>query len=222
MTQAQWTAVDDCFADLLLPADDALNAALAASDAAGLPQIAVSPLQGRLLNLLARFGRAQRILEVGTLGGYSAIWLACALPPEGRLVTLELEPKHAAVARANLARAGLAAVAQVRVGPALDSLAALEREGAAPFDLIFIDADKTGYPNYWSWALKLARVGTLIVADNVVRKGAVADAASTDANVQGVQRYLELVAAEPRVQATGLQTVGVKGYDGFCVALVVA
>ncbi|MFN7573063.1 MAG: O-methyltransferase [Betaproteobacteria bacterium] len=222
MTQAQWTAVDDCFADLLLPADDALDAALAASDAAGLPQIAVSPLQGRLLNLLARFGQARRILEVGTLGGYSAIWLARALPPDGRLVTLELEPKHALVARANLARAGLAAVAQVRVGPALDSLAALEREGAAPFDLIFIDADKTGYPDYWHAALKLARVGTLIVADNVVRKGAVADAASADANVRGVRRYLELVAAEPRVQATGLQTVGLKGYDGFCIALVVA
>jgi predicted O-methyltransferase YrrM len=220
--QAQWTAVDDYFADLLLPADAALDAALAASDAAGLPRIAVSPLQGRLLYLLARFGRARRILEVGTLGGYSAIWLARALPPDGRLVSLELEPKHAQVARANLARAGLAGVAEVRVGPAADSLAQLEREGAAPFDLIFIDADKTGYPDYWHAALKLARVGTLIVADNVVRKGAVADAASTDANVQGVRRYHELVAAEPRVQATGLQTVGVKGYDGFCIALVVA
>ncbi len=215
-----WTTVDRYFEDLLLPRDEILAAALAASRAAGLPDIAVSPLQGRLLQLLAQTAGARRILEIGTLGGYSAIWLARALPADGQLVTLELEPKHAEVARANLARAGLAERAEVRVGPALESLAALAGEGAAPFDFVFIDADKAGYPDYWHWALKLARPGALIVADNVVRRGAVADAASTDANVQGVRRYLELIAGEPRVQATAVQTVGVKGYDGFCIARI--
>jgi predicted O-methyltransferase YrrM len=222
MTHATWTEVDEYFASLLLPPDAALAAALAASRAAGLPDIAVSPLQGRLLQLLAQTAGARRILEIGTLGGYSAIWLARALPTEGRLISLELVPKHAEVARANLARAGLAECSEVRVGPAVESLAALAREGAAPFDFIFIDADKTGYPDYWQWALKLARPGTLIVADNVVRRGAVVDAASTDANVQGVRSMLALIAAEPRVQATAVQTVGAKGYDGLSIARVQA
>jgi predicted O-methyltransferase YrrM len=220
MSQDTWTAVDRFITDHLVPADPALEAALAASQAAGLPEIQVSAAQGKMLNLLARSMQARAILEIGTLAGYSTIWLARALPAGGRLITLEYEPKHAEVARANLARAGLASVVEVRVGRAADTLPQLVAEKRGPFDLIFIDADKVGYPEYFGWALKLARPGTLIIADNVVRKGAVADSASTDANVQAVRCFTELVAAEPRVTATTIQTVGAKGYDGFALVLV--
>jgi predicted O-methyltransferase YrrM len=218
--QEQWTAVDRYITDLLFPADPVLDAALAASAAAGLPAISVSPAQGKLLWQLAKIHGARTILEVGTLGGYSTIWLARALPSGGRLVTLEYEPKHADVARANIAHAGLADVVEIRLGPAQESLAQLHAEGHGPFDLIFIDADKTGYPDYFAWALKFSSPGTLIIADNVVRKGEVANAASADANVQGVRRFNELVAAEPRVSATIIQTVGCKGYDGLAIVLV--
>ncbi len=223
MSQETWDAVDDYLAATLVKADAVLEQALAASQAAGLPAISVSPPQGKFLHLLARVQGARNILEIGTLGGYSAIWLARALPPgAGRLVTLEVEPKHAEVARANLARAGFAHVAQVRLGRAVDSLAELEREGAGPFDFVFIDADKPSNPDYFAWALKLTRRGAVIVVDNVVRGGEVADASSTNAAVQGVRRLNAMIAAEPRVSATAIQTVGVKGYDGFAVALVVS
>jgi predicted O-methyltransferase YrrM len=182
----------------------------------------VAPNQGKLLQLLARMQGARSILEIGTLGGYSTIWLARALPPGGRLITLEADPKHAEVARANIARAGLDEMVELRLGRALDTLPALHRENRGPFDLIFIDADKPGYPDYFPWALKLSRRGSLIVADNVVRKGAVADANSVDPMVQGVRRFTELVAAEPRVSATAIQTVGSKGYDGLAIVLVTA
>ncbi len=222
MTQEQWTAVDRYVADLLVPPDPALDEALRASEAAGLPAINVTPGLGKLLHLLARVREARSILEIGTLGGYSTIWLARALPPGGSLITLEADPQHAAVARANLARAGLAAVVEVRVGRALDTLPQLEAEGRGPFDLVFIDADKPSTPDYFGWALKLSRPGSLIVVDNVVRDGALADAASRDPNVEGVRRLHELIAAEPRVSATAIQTVGSKGYDGFALALVTA
>ena len=221
MTQeATWTAVDDYASGLFLHHDPALEAALAGSAAAGLPAINVSPVQGKFLMLLARTHAARNILEIGTLGGYSTIWLARALPEGGRLVTLEYEPKHAAVARVNLARAGLAKTVDLRLGSALDTLPRLAAEELGPFDLIFIDADKPGYPDYLGWAMKLSRPGTLIVADNVVRKGAVADASSTDPNVVGIRRFNDMVAAEPRLCATVLQTVGSKGHDGFLLALV--
>ncbi len=222
MTQDQWTAVDGYFDELLLPSDPALEAALEGSAAAGLPSINVSPSQGKLLFMLARIQGARSILEVGTLGGYSAIWLARALPADGRLVTLESDPKHADVARANIARAGFADAVEVRVGRALDTLPQLAAEGEGPFDLIFIDADKASIPEYFQWALKLSRCGSLIVVDNVVRGGAILDATSDHPAVQGVRRFLELVAAEPRVSATALQTVGRKGYDGFAIVLVTA
>ena len=215
-----WTAVDRYISDLLVGADPALDGALAASAAAGLPAIAVAPPQGKLLMILARAMGARTILEIGTLGGYSTIWLARALPPGGTLVTLELDPKHAAVARENLARAALDHVVELRLGPASESLRGLLAEGRGPFDFIFIDADKPGYPEYFTLALQLSAPGTLIVADNVVREGAVADPASSDANVQAVRRYNALLAAEPKVTATVLQTVGGKGYDGFAIALV--
>jgi predicted O-methyltransferase YrrM len=217
-TQEQWTAVDEYVKDLLVGSDRALDAALEASTAAALPAIAVSPPQGKLLHLLARSMGARKILELGTLGGYSTIWMARALPAEGKLITLEYEPKHAEVARANIARAGLASKVEIRIGRAIDTLPQLTGEG--PFDLIFIDADKVSYPDYFPWALKLSRPGTVIIADNIVRKGAVADESSLDANVQAVRRYNELLAAEPRVSATVIQTVGSKGYDGFAMALV--
>ncbi|HUR56773.1 MAG TPA: O-methyltransferase [Opitutaceae bacterium] len=220
--QEQWTAVDRYITDLLVPPDAALEAALRASVEAGLPAINVAPNQGKLLQILARIQGARRILEVGTLGGYSTIWLARALPPGGRVITLELESKHAEVARANFVRAGLAGVIEIRTGPASDSLARLAVEGAGPFDLIFIDADKAGIPEYFAWALKLSRVGSVIIVDNVVRKGAVADAGSTDPSVRGVRRFNEILAQERRVTATTLQTVGSKGYDGFTLALVTA
>ena len=222
MTQEQWTAVDRYLCGQLLPPDPALEAALQASIAAGLPPIHVSPNQGKLLQLLARLQQARTILEIGTLGGYSTIWLARALPAGGRLITLEADPGHAAVARANFVRAGLAGVVELRPGRALDTLPQLAAEGRGPFDLIFIDADKPGYPDYFAWALKLTRRGSLIIVDNVVRKGAVIDPVSPNPNVQGVRRLHELIAAESRVSATAIQTVGSKGYDGFVLALVIA
>ena len=215
-----WTKVDQYFGDAQARHDAALTAALASSVAAGLPEIQVSQNQGKFLHVLATALGATRILEIGTLGGYSTIWMARALPPGGVLVTLEYEPKHAEVARANIARAGLADVVEIRVGAALDTLPQLDAR--RPFDLIFIDADKPNIPNYFTWALKLARVGTVIIVDNVVRKGTVIDAASDDANVQGVRRFIELVSRESRVTAATLQTVSSKGYDGFTTVVVTA
>ena len=222
MTPDKWAAVDSYINGLLVPTDPVLEATLLAGVAAGLPAISVSPSQGKLLQLLARMQQAQTILEIGTLGGYSTIWLARGLRPGGRLITLELDPKHAEVARANFARAGLSGVIELRLGSALDTLPQLVAEGCGPFDLIFIDADKPGYADYFSWALKLSRPGSVIIADNVVRNGAVIDAASTDPLVQGVRGFNERVAAEPRVSATEIQTVGSKGYDGFAIMLVTA
>ena len=220
MEKETWTQVDRYMEGQLLGPDPVLEAALRDSDAAGLPSIHVSPSQGKLLQLLAQSMNARRILEIGTLAGYSTICLARALPPEGRLISLEYEQRHAAVARANIARAGLARIAEVRVGPALEQLPRLRAEGQDPFDLIFIDADKQGYPDYFAWALRLARRGTLIIADNVVRNGEVINANSSNAGVPGVRRFIELVASEPRVSATVVQTVGSKGYDGFLIARV--
>jgi predicted O-methyltransferase YrrM len=220
MAQEQWTAVDNYIADLFIAPDFALEAALDASKAAGLPAISVSPAQGKLLHLLARVQGARSILELGTLGGYSTIWLARALPPEGHLLSLEVDPTRADLARANVARAGLTSVVEIRLGRAEDTLQQLVTEGREPFDLIFIDADKTGYAEYLKWSLQLARSGTLIIADNVVRKGAVADPASTDDNVQGIRKFNQLLAAEKRVTTTVIQTVGSKGYDGLALILV--
>jgi predicted O-methyltransferase YrrM len=205
---------------MLVPSDPALDAALKASTEAGLPAIQVSPTQGKLLQILARAVGARRILEIGTLGGYSTIWLARALPPGGRLITLEANPKHAEVARANIARAGLAEVVELRLGPAIETLPQFATEGCGPFDLVVSDADKPGYSEYVTWSLKLSRRGTLILADNVVRQGAVADPKSEDTMVQGIQRFNEAVKAEPRVSATAIQTVGSKGYDGLMIAVV--
>ncbi|KAF3884687.1 MULTISPECIES: O-methyltransferase [Nostocales] len=219
MTQEQWTVVDQYFTDLLVPSDPALDAALQASAAAGLPAHNVSPNQGKLLHLLARFQGARTILEIGTLGGYSTIWLAQALPPDGRLITLEANPKYAEIARANIARAGLTDVVELRLGPAVDTLPQLVAEGHV-FDLIFIDADKPSNPDYFDWSLKLARQGSAIIADNVVRNGTVIDATTNDPSVCGVRRFNELLAQSPYVSATAIQTVGSKGYDGFAIALV--
>ncbi len=220
MDKEQWTAVDQYITTLLDPPDPALDDALRASAAAGLPEIAVSPPHGALLTVLARAVGARRILEIGTLGGYSAIRLARALPPDGRLVTLEVNPRHAEVARSNIARAGLADRVEVRIGPAAATLAALADEGAGPFDLIFIDADKSGYTDYLHGSLRLSRPGTLIIADNVVRQGRVIHSGDSDDNVRGVRRFNEALAAEPRLMATIVQTVGMKGYDGLAMAVV--
>ena len=220
MNSETWTAVDRYLNDLLVPRDAALEAALTTSTEAGLPPIAVSPLQGKFLHLLARMQQARAILEIGTLGGYSTICLARALPGDGRLITLELEAKHAEVARKNFARAGLAEKIELRLGRAVESLMKLAAEKAGPFDFIFIDADKAGIPEYFDWSLKLSHPGTAIVVDNVVRKGEVANAASTDAAVLGVRRFNEALAREKRVSATTIQTVGGKGYDGFTLAIV--
>jgi predicted O-methyltransferase YrrM len=222
MTREQWAAVDRYFTDTLVGPDPTLDAVLEASAAAGVPSFNVSPAQGKLLELLARIQGARSILEIGTLGGYSTIWLARALPPGGRLVTLEIDAAYAGVARANFARAGLADVIDLRVGPALQTLAALAVEGAGPFDVVFIDADKQHNPEYFAWALRLTRKGSVIVVDNVVRGGAVLDAASDDPTVQGVRRLNERLAAEPRVSAVALQTVGSKGWDGMAIVLVTA
>lgn len=225
--QEQWTAVDRYLTDRLVPADPILDGALAASEAAGLPAIQVAPNQGKMLALLARTAGARRILEIGTLGGYSTLWLARGLPTDGsgRIITLEFEGRHAEVARANFARAGLAAAIEVRVGPALETLPVLAAEGGPAFDLIFIDADKDNYPGYLEWSLRLARPGALIIADNVVRQGRVADPVCDDPRVQGAQRFLEMLAAAERagqLTATAVQTVGGKGYDGFALAVVTA
>ena len=219
-SRRQWSAVDQYLGGLFVPPDPALDAALAASEAAGLPAINVAPTQGKLLMLLARLQGARKILDIGTLGGYSSIWLARALPPGGKLITLEAVQKHAELARANIARAGLADRVDVRLGQALATLPLLVSE--APFDLVFIDADKPGNPDYLQWALKLTRPGSLIVLDNVVREGRVIDAKSGDASIQGVRRANEMLAKEPRLLSTAVQTVGVKGYDGFAIALVIA
>jgi predicted O-methyltransferase YrrM len=225
MSAEIWSAVDSYIAGHLIGSDPALEQALRDSSAAGLPAIAVTPAQGKLLELLARVQGARTILELGTLGGYSTIWLARALPAGGRLVTLEAEPRYAEVARVNIARAGFGDVVEIRVGPALETLPELAAEGAGPFDLIFIDADKGNYPGYFSWALKLSRPGTLIIGDNVVRDGAILDPDADDPSggnetIKGVRRFYELLAAESRVSATAIQTVGDKGYDGFVLALV--
>lgn len=220
MNQDQWKAVDNYLAGLLVPPDTALDTALEASTTAGLPPINVSPTHGKLLHLLAKMQGARRILEIGTLGGYSTIWLARALPADGRLITLEADSKHADVARANIARAGLEGIVELRLGKALDTLPQIAAGKNGPFDMIFIDADKQNIPRYFDWALRLSRPGTLIVVDNVVRGGAVVDAATEDTNVQGVRQFLDIAAREPRVSATAIQTVGLKGYDGFALALV--
>ncbi len=216
--QQLWSDVDRYLTDLLIPVDPDLDAAVQDSREAGLPPINVPANQGKLLHLVARISGARRILEIGTLGGYSTIWLARALPPGGRLTTLEADPRHAEVARRNLARAGLAEVVDIRVGPALETLPTLTDE--APFDLVFIDADKPNNPEYHAWSLRLSRPGTVIIGDNVVRGGAVLDVDSTDPSVVGTQRYLERVGAEPRLTATAVQTVGAKGHDGFTLAVV--
>jgi len=218
----RWTAVDSYLNERLVGPDPALDGALRDSDAAGLPAIQITPTMGKLLHLLARVQGARRILEIGTLGGYSTIWLARALPAGGRLVTLESEARHADVARANLQRAGLAEVVDLRLGRALDTLPRLQAEGGAPFDVFFIDADKQSNPEYFQWALKLSRVGSVIVVDNVIRDGAVIDADNREPAIEGVRRLNQMLGTEPRVSATALQTVGAKGYDGFAVALVIA
>lgn len=220
MSQERWTSIDQYMTDLLAPSDDLLDAALEANAAGGLPQWDVAPNQGKLLMLLAQIRGARRILEIGTLGGYSTIWLGRALPSDGHLITLESDPKHAEVAQKNIARAGLADLVELRLGPALETLAALEKESVEPFDFVFVDADKQSNPEYLKWALKFSRPGTVIITDNVVLFGAVLDAETTDPNIQGIRKFMELLAAEPRVSATAIQTVGTKGHDGFAIALV--
>ncbi|MGA5118031.1 O-methyltransferase [Streptomyces pseudogriseolus] len=223
MSEARlWHVVDDYFTERLLGDDEALAAALRDSDAAGLPPIAVSPLQGKLLQLLARLQGARRVLEIGTLGGYSTIWLGRALPADGRLVTLEYDPRHAEVAVRNLTRAGLAERVEVRVGPALESLPKLADEQPPPFDLVFVDADKANNPHYVEWALRLTAAGSLIVLDNVVRGGRVADPGNTDPDVVGTRAALEMFGTHPRLDATAVQTVGAKDHDGFALARVVS
>jgi predicted O-methyltransferase YrrM len=220
MGEERWRAVDEYVAGLLAPPDEALDAALRASQEAGLPAIQVSPPQGKLLQVLALTLGARAVLELGTLGGYSTIWLGRALPADGRLITLESIPEHAKVARQSIARAGLAEIVELRVGAALDTLALLEAEGEGPFDLVFIDADKVNTPHYFAWALGHVRGGGLIIADNVVRSGALADADSEDPAIQAQRHFHQMLATEPRVSATTIQTVGGKGYDGFTIALV--
>ena len=220
MSQDLWTAVDHFLAAAVLPPDSALEAALAANARAGMPAIDVSPLQGRLLQLIARIQGAINVLEIGTLGGYSTICIARALPSDGRLVTLELDPGHAEVARANIAAAGLEKIVEIRVGRALELLPKLKAEKRAPFDLVFIDADKAGNPDYFNWALELTRPGSVIIVDNVVRKGSVLEADSSDAAVQGTRRLHAILGTESRVTATVIQTVGTKGHDGFAIARV--
>lgn len=221
MTQELWSAVDQYIDDELALTDPVLAAALAANTEGGLPAIDVTPGQGKLLYMLARLLGARRILEIGTLGGYSTIWMARALPPDGKLITLEFEPRHAEVAKSNIERAGLSNVVDVRVGAALDSLPAIEAEKGGPFDLFFIDADKVNNPNYFEWAIKLSRKGSVIIVDNVVREGGLADAKSEDAAIRASRKVTELLGSDPRVDGTVIQTVGTKGYDGFAVAIVV-
>ena len=222
MSRELWSAVDCYIGGLLAPHDALLNDALEASAEAGLPAIQVSPTQGKLLQVLARMVGARNILEIGTLGGYSTIWMARALPPGGHVLTLEADKKHAQVARTNFDRAGLGTVIALRFGPALKTLPKIAAEGREPFDLIFIDADKSSMAEYFGWALRLARRGSVIVADNVIRDGKVIDTASEDPDIVGVRRFNARLAAEPRVSATEIQTVGSKGYDGFALAVVIA
>lgn len=217
----KWTEVDQYISSQLIPSDPVLDAVLEANQKAGLPSIDVAPNQGKFLHLLAQMKGARSILEIGTLGAYSTIWLARALPQDGHLITLESNPKHAEVAQSNLERAELSDKVEIRLGDALDSLEQLGTEDRDPFDLIFIDADKQNNPGYLKWALKLSQKGSLIIGDNVVRGGAVTDQSSTDPSIIGVRQFYELVAAEPRLNATAIQTVGSKGYDGLCVALVI-
>jgi predicted O-methyltransferase YrrM len=220
MTQELWTAVERYVVDSVIGSDPVLDEVLRANAAAGLPSIDVAPNEGKLLYLLAKIRGAKRVLEIGTLGAYSTIWLARSLPAEGRLLTLEVSAKHAEVAAKNIARAGLSARVEVRLGPASESLAKLHEVGEAPFDFIFIDADKPSNPKYLEWALKLSRPGTVIVVDNVIREGEIIDADNKDASVQGVRRLFAMMATEPRIDATALQTVGSKGYDGFVMGIV--
>ena len=215
-----WSEVDSYFASTLIGPDPALDEALAANSTAGLPSIDVSAPQGKLIHLLARMSGARKALEIGTLGGYSTIWLARALPDDGRLITLEMSARHADVARRNIAHAGLADKVEIRTGAALETLPKLEAEGLGPFDFVFIDADKTNNAAYLEWALRLSRPGTTIIVDNVVREGQVVDAASSSADVVGVRRMFDLMANEPRLSATAIQTVGSKGWDGFALAVV--
>ena len=222
MTQELWTSVDKYITETLIASDAVLDSAVRASEEAGLPAIQVSPAQGKLLHLLAKSIGARNVLEIGTLGGYSTIWMARALPSGGRVITLEADPKHAEVSRSNFSNAGLSEVIELRLGPALDSLPKLASEKRAPFDFIFIDANKSTMDDYFDWALKFSHPGTMIIADNVIRDGGVIDAASTNADIQGVRRFNKRVAAEPRVSATEIQTVGSKGYDGFALVLVLS
>jgi predicted O-methyltransferase YrrM len=216
----QWDDVDRYIVENIVGSDPVLEAALQAAEEAGLPSIAVAPNQGKFLHLLALTKGARRILEIGTLGGYSTIWLARALPPGGRLVTLEVDPKHAKVAQANLDHAGLSKLVEIRVGPAVQSLEQMDKAGVDPFDMIFIDADKPSNPSYLEWALKLANSRALIVTDNVVREGEIANAGSDDPAIQGTRRMFDMLGADPRLSATAIQTVGSKGYDGFAMAVV--
>ncbi|MFB6393608.1 O-methyltransferase [Polymorphospora lycopeni] len=220
MTNDAWESVDRYFSDLLIPADPVLAAVLRANQEAGLPAMDVAPNQGKLLMLLARISGARRVLEIGTLGAYSTIWLARGIPADGRIVTLEADPSYAAVARANLDRAGVAGRVDLRVAPALDTLPELLAQDAGPFDLVFIDADKPNNPHYLEWALRLTRPGSLVIGDNVVRDGHVVDPDSPDDRVRGVRTFLEMTGAHPRLDATALQTVGAKGWDGFSLAVV--
>ena len=220
MPLEQWNAVDEYINSIVMTPDPVLDGALRRSAAAGLPAINVSPNQGKFLYLLAKIAGAKNILEIGTLGGYSSIWLARALPENGRLITLEFEPKHAEIARINIKEAGLTDKIDIRVGAAIDTLPKLADEKRGPFDLIFIDADKVNSAPYFTWALKLSRVGSIIIVDNVVRNGAIVDASSTDEGVVGVRKFNELLKHEKRVDATAIQTVGGKGYDGFAIGLV--
>lgn len=222
MSEQRWGAIDQYIGEHLITPDPVLDGALRDSTAAGLPAINVAPNQGKFLQLLTLIAGARRVLEIGTLGGYSTIWLARALPDGGRLVTLEFDPAHAAVAAANLDRAGLSDRVDLRVGRAIESLPVLAAEGGGPFDLVFIDADKPSNADYFDWALRLARRGTVIVVDNVVRAGRIVDDGTGDADVDGTRRLFEQVAAESRVSATAVQTVGSKGHDGFLLAVVTA
>ena len=222
MNQDQWNAVDKYFVQALVGPDQALDSALSANLGAGLPPIDVSPTQGKLLHLIATIQGARRVLEIGTLGGYSTIWLARALPPNGLLVSLEAEERHASVAQGNIDRAGVGQIVRIVVGNALDTLIRLRTEYSEPFDLIFIDADKPNTSEYFKWALRLSRPGTVVIVDNVVRKGEILDPNSPDLSVQGMRRFIEMLSNETRVMATAIQTVGSKGYDGFVIARVVS
>jgi predicted O-methyltransferase YrrM len=220
--QEKWTEVDHFFSTALIRPDPVLDSALASMKAAGLPEISVSPNQGKLLEILAQVVGARAILEIGTLGGYSTIWLARGMREKGRLVTLEVDPKHAEVARGNIARAGFQDVVEIRVGDATETLREISDDDRGPFDLVFIDADKQSIPTYFEWALKLSRPGALIVVDNVVRDGAVVDSSSDDAGIRGIRRFIEMLGQETTLNGAAIQTVGTKGYDGFAIVRVLS